>query len=72
MNQFGICEKCLGYKMDEVVKRLKEIDSNFKITEGCQNLCGIGRTKLFVIVNHIPVISDNIDDLIDKVKERLN
>lgn len=33
-------------------------------------MCGIGRNKLFVIVNHIPIIGNDIDELMDKVKEK--
>lgn len=71
MNQFAICPKCASNKTKELVSKLRSIDSEAKIIEGCQNLCGIGRTKLFVIVNHIPVIADNMDELIDKVKLKI-
>ena len=71
MNQFGICPTCAGDKTKELISRLKEIDNKAEIIEGCQNLCGIGRTKLFVVVNHIPVIADNLDELIGKVKENI-
>ena len=52
-------------------KALKELDTNANILVGCQNMCAIGAKKPFVIVNGIPVIADNMDDLILKVKEMI-
>lgn len=71
MNEFKTCNKCIGFNSEELVNKLKEIDSDANILVGCQNMCAIGAKRPFVIVNGIPVIADNIDDLIKKVKEML-
>lgn len=68
MNEFKTCNKCRGFNSDEIVKRLKELDSNAKIIVGCQSMCSIGSRMPFVIVNGIPVMDNNIDNLITKVK----
>ena len=68
MNEFKTCNKCRGFNSDEIVKRLKELDSNAKIIVGCQSMCVIGSRMPFVIVNGIPVMDNNIDNLITKVK----
>jgi uncharacterized protein YuzB (UPF0349 family) len=47
------------------------MDSNAKIIVGCQAMCGIGRMKPFVIVNHIPVIAETKEELLKKVKEQI-
>ncbi len=44
---------------------------NVQIQIGCQNFCGIGRSKSFVIVDHIPIIAENEKELIEKVKAHL-
>lgn len=70
-NQFGICNICKGTNVESMIEALQKIDATAKIDIRCQNLCGIGRTKPFVIVNHIPVIADTEEELIKKVKEML-
>lgn len=70
-NQFRICNKCKATNIKTLIPRLKQLDSEAEIVIGCQNFCGIGQTKSFVIVNHVPIIADNEDELIKKVKEKL-
>ena len=50
-------------------QELKDIDKNVNIVIGCQNMCGIGLTKNFAIVDHIPIIANNEDELIEKIKQ---
>lgn len=70
-NEFRICDKCKAMNVSSIVPKLEEIDPNAKIIRGCQNFCGIGRTKKFAIVNHIPIIADTEEELILKIKEFL-
>ena len=69
MNEFKTCNRCGGFNCDELVSKLKKLDSNAKVIVGCQSMCAVGSKHAFVIVNGIPVVDDNIDNLIDKVKE---
>jgi len=71
MNEFKTCNICKGFDGILLVSKLKELDTNANILVGCQNMCAIGAKKPFVIVNGIPVIADNIDELIIKVKEMI-
>lgn len=71
MNEFKTCNKCMGFNSEELVNKLKDIDNNANIIVGCQNMCAIGAKRPFVIVNGIPVIAENIDDLILKIKEMI-
>lgn len=71
MNEFKTCNKCSGFNSDELVDKLKKLDSNAKIMVACQSMCAIGAKRPFVIVNGIPMMADNIDDLIKKVKEKI-
>jgi len=71
MNQFRVCDKCKKTNLETLLPRLKELDSSAKIVIGCQNLCGIGQTKSFAIVNNIPVIAPSEDELIEKIKEKI-
>lgn len=69
MNEFKTCNKCAGFDSEDLLKKLKELDSSAKVIVGCQSMCAIGFKNPFVIVNGIPVIGDSIDELIDKVKD---
>lgn len=69
---FKVCDKCKGTNIKTLVPKLKEIDPQAQIDIRCHNLCGIGRTKPFVIVNHIPVIADTEEELLEKVREKVN
>lgn len=71
-NEFRICDRCKATNVDTLIPRLKELDSDSKIKVGCQNFCGIGMKKSFAIVNNIPVIAENQDELIDKIKKQIN
>ena len=72
MNQFRICDKCKATNVDTLLPKLKELDSNAEIIIGCQNFCGIGARKPFVICNHVPIVADTEDELINKVKQAIN
>ena len=68
---FKVCDKCKATNIKTLVPKLKEIDPQAQIDIRCHNLCGIGRTKPFVIVNHIPVIADTEEELLEKVREKV-
>ena len=71
MNKYKICNKCKGVNSKELITKIKQIDKDCEITIGCQNFCGIGRTKSFVILNNLPIIAENEDELILKIKEKI-
>ena len=68
MNEFKTCNICGGFDGDLLASKLKELDPNALIDIKCQSMCAIGAKKPFVIVNGIPVIDENIDALILKIK----
>lgn len=70
-NQFRICNKCKAMNVETIIPKLKKIDPNAEIIVGCQNFCGIGQTKSFAIVNHVPIIASSEDELITKINEKL-
>lgn len=71
-HEFRICDKCKGTNEKTLIPKLKELDDNAHIIVGCQNFCGIGRTKPFVIVDHIPVVAPTEDELIENIKKQLS
>ncbi|MDD2625890.1 MAG: DUF1450 domain-containing protein [Tenericutes bacterium] len=71
MNEFKTCNICKGFDGNLLAEKLKEIDPNAIIDVKCQSMCAIGAKRPFVIVNGIPLIDDNIDSLIVKVKNMM-
>ena len=69
ITRIKICDKCRGTNVETLVPRIKEILPDAEIQIGCQNFCGIGQTKAFLILNHKPIIAENEDELIEKLKE---
>lgn len=69
MNKFSICDKCKATNIKTLLPKLKALDNNALINIGCQNVCGIGRNKPFVICNDRLIIADNEDELIEKIKQ---
>lgn len=72
MNKFNICDKCRGTNIKTLISKLKKLDSNATINIGCQNVCGIGRTKPFVICNDRLIVADTEEELIEKVKQAID
>ena len=71
MNKMGICDKCKAINYSSIIKKVRELDSSISVIVGCQNMCGIGRNKPFVILNNKPIIGENERDLIKKIKDML-
>ena len=62
-----ICDKC---KSKEVIDELKKL--GFDLDINCINYCGVGRDKFVALINNKPIISDDKNKFIDKIKEELN
>lgn len=71
MNQFQICNQCKAINVNSLSKKIKALDEHAQIIVGCANMCGIGRTKNFVILNHIPIVAESEEELITKIKSQL-
>lgn len=71
MNQFRVCDKCKGTNINSLLSKLREIDPHAEIIVGCQNFCGIGARKPFVIYNHVPIVADTEEELINKIKDEI-
>ena len=68
MNKYKICNKCKGFDHKKLIDEIKKFDKDASIEIGCQNFCGIGMTKAFIILNNKHIIANNIEELISKLK----
>ncbi len=69
IDQIQICDRCKAIKKEDI-EYIKKIYSNCNIQIGCCNLCGIGRSKPFIIYNHIPIIANTFAEVLSKLEER--
>ena len=69
INQIQVCNKCKSIKKEDI-EFLKANYSDCQILIGCCNLGGIGRTKPFVIYNHIPIIADTFQEVIKQLEDK--
>jgi uncharacterized protein YuzB (UPF0349 family) len=65
----SICNKCKAINYLSVLKKVKEIYPDAKYEIGCNNMCGIGRSKVVIILNNKPIIADTEEELINKIKQ---
>jgi uncharacterized protein YuzB (UPF0349 family) len=65
----SICNKCKAINYLSILKKLKEIYPDAKYEIGCNNMCGIGRSKVVIILNNKPIIADTEEELINKIKQ---
>jgi len=66
-----ICDNCKNINLDKIIKVIRDIDNDIEIITGCNNFCGICRTKAFIVLNNIPIIKETEADLIDEIKRKL-
>lgn len=67
--KISICDKCKFSNHNEIIKLLNENFENINYEIGCNNMCGVGRSKIVVLLNNIPVIAKDKEELIKKMRE---
>jgi len=71
-NEFKVCERCKGTNLRTLIPRLEKLDPEANILKlKCVSYCGPGRDYPFVFLNNKPIIGEDEDDLIKKIKEVL-
>ena len=71
-NEFKICYRCKGVSVLTLGPKLALLDPNAVIRQlACVSYCGPGRDYPFVILNNKPIVGEDEDDLIAKIKEVL-
>lgn len=70
-NKYELCPKCKATNIDSLINKIKKIDKNAEFVIRCIGFCGIGREKIVIILNHIPVIGITENEVINMIKERI-
>lgn len=67
--KFSICDKCKAFNHLNILKKLNEVYQDASYEIGCNNMCGIGRSKVVVIFNNKAIIANTEDEIIYKIKQ---
>ena len=71
MHKIEVCDKCKGTNIKTLIPKIKAISNDIDIKIGCIQYCGIGRDKIVVLVDHIPIIGVSEEEVISKITEKL-
>ena len=71
MHKIEVCDKCKGTNIKTLIPKIKAISSDIDIKIGCIQYCGVGRDKIVVLVDCIPIIGVSEDEVISKIIEKI-
>jgi len=71
MYKIEICDKCKATNIQSLVPKIKSISNDIDIQIHCIQFCGIGRSKIVVLLDHVPIIGDTEDEVIEKLKNKM-
>ena len=71
MYKIELCDKCKATNIKSLVPKIKNISNDIEIKIQCIGYCGIGRDKIVVLFNHIPIIGNTEEEIIKKLKEKM-
>ena len=71
MHKVELCDKCKATDVNSLVPKIKKIYNDLDIKIHCIQYCGIGRDKIVVLLDHIPIIGDSEEEVINKLRDKL-
>lgn len=71
MHKIEICDKCKATNIQSLIPKIKSISNDIDIQIHCIQFCGIGRNKIVVLLDHIPIIGDTEEEVIRAIGEKI-
>lgn len=71
MHKIEICDKCKGTNIKTLVPKIKNISNDIDIKIHCIQFCGLGRDKIVVLLDHVPIIGTTEDEVIERICEKI-
>lgn len=71
MHKIELCDKCKAINIKSLVPRIKNISNEIEIQIHCIQFCGVGRDKIVVLLDHVPIIGDSEEEVIGKISEKV-
>ena len=72
MHKIEICDLCKKNNLKSLIPKIKDICPIADIKIGCIHFCGIGKNKIVILFDHIPIIGDTEDEVIKKLAEKMS
>ena len=72
MYKIELCDKCKATNIKSLVPKIKCISDDIQIQIHCIQFCGIGRNKIVVLLDHFPIIGDTEDEVLEKIRYKIN
>lgn len=71
MHKVELCDRCKATNIKSLVPKIKSICSDIEIQIHCIQFCGVGRDKIVVLLDHVPIMGDTEEEVINKLKEKM-
>lgn len=69
--KFEVCDKCKGTNVKSLVPKLRTLDPTAEIKTRCIRFCGVGREKIVILMNQVPIIGETEEEILGKIKEKM-
>lgn len=71
MHKIELCDKCKATNIKSLVPKIKSLSNDIEIQVHCIQFCGIGRDKIVVLFDYMPIIGNTEEEVLEKLKELL-
>lgn len=71
MHKIELCDKCKATNIKSLVPKIKDISDEIEVKVHCIQFCGIGRDKIVVLLDHVPIIAETEDEIIEKISIKI-
>lgn len=72
MYKLELCNKCKATNVNSLLPKIRNISDDIEIIIHCIQYCGIGRDRIVVLLDHIPIIGDTEEEVIEKIVNKIN